>query len=540
LRAKTALYEAAANGHVNVVRALLDRGGANVHKSKFNDWSPLMVAASHGHVAVVEALAGRYSPADLDESNREGNTALHLACRNAHVDVVRLLLAAGANPEAENHNRRRPLHAACHSGNAAIVGILLDRGCDAEARDKSGGSVYHEAAEGGSVDVLALLLTRCVNAKSFAQSAVDCAGHSPLHAAAAAHHAAMCRALVRSCGLDVNARNHAGQPPLITASLKGAPDDVVNALLDAGASWTAADVALARQWGKTRAASLMARREPAPGSIPRLFLGTYKLMGDDAVRGVASALRAGYRALDCAEFYGNQQAIGAALKGCAVDRSALFVCSKVWNASLGRVEASVRDSLAALGLDYLDLALVHWPVRDRHVHAYADLVALQRRGLVRLVGVSNYKVADLEALERAGLPAPAVNQIELSPLLYHRELVDYMRAHGIVPMAYRTLFKGSGDKLAHPVLAVVARKHGRTAGQVSNRWAIQACGAIVLPKSADAGRQEENAGAFDFALDADDVYALSALTKPEDLAAWWESEGGTYAKGVGWDTAAAL
>jgi len=272
-----------------------------------------------------------------------------------------------------------------------------------------------------------------------------------------------------------------------------------------------------------------------PGPIPRLFLGTYKLLGDDALRGVASALRAGYRALDCAEFYGNQQTIGAALKSCCtVDRSALFVCSKVWNASLGRVEASVRDSLAALGLEYLDLALVHWPVPDKHVRAYADLVALQRRGLVRFVGVSNYNMADLEALERAGLPAPAVNQIELSPLLYHRELVDYMRARGIVPMAYRTLFKGSGDKLAHPVLANVARKHGRTAGQVSSRWAIQACGAIVLPKSADADRQEENAGALDFALDVDDVHALSALTKPEDLAAWWDAASGTYAKGVAW------
>jgi len=269
---------------------------------------------------------------------------------------------------------------------------------------------------------------------------------------------------------------------------------------------------------------------------PQLGFGTYKVgvipaSASAAVAGVApattasakdvvlQALQVGYRFLDCAQFYGNERDVGAAIRASGLPRAELFLASKVWTDTIYEgpeaVERQVRRSLADLGTEYLDLCLVHWPVpQGRHVAAYRTLEGLRAQGLLRSIGVSNYTIEDyLELRTQTSVP-PAVNQIEVNPFLYRRTTIDFFRKEGVVIQAYRPLRNGKG--VEHPAVRAVAERVGRTPAQVLGRWVVQH-GCVYLPKSEREERMRENAAVFDFELSPTDMASLDALTTPEAL-----------------------
>ncbi len=246
---------------------------------------------------------------------------------------------------------------------------------------------------------------------------------------------------------------------------------------------------------------------PGGGSMPLLGFGTSGLSGDTAVRATSEALRAGYRHLDTATIYGNERELGVALEATGVGRDDVFVASKLPPDSVARARATLEQSLEALGLDALDLWLVHWPPDGGVVPAWEALLAAQQDGLVRDVGVSNHSLDQLDELTSATGTAPAVNQVKWSPLLFDRGVIDGHRERGVVLEGYSGL---KGGTLEHPVVTGIAQRVGRTAAQVLVRWHLQH-GTVVIPKSQSAERIRSNADVDGFVLSDDDMVALDAL-----------------------------
>jgi len=254
--------------------------------------------------------------------------------------------------------------------------------------------------------------------------------------------------------------------------------------------------------------------------IPILGLGVFQAKsGGEARAAVKWALDAGYRHIDTARIYGNEGDVGAALRESGVPREEVFVTTKLWNADHGydRAIAACKASLGRLGLSYVDLYLVHWPVQGLRLDTWRALEALLGEGKCRAIGVSNYMIRHLDELLARAKVVPAVNQIELSPFLYPRDLVRTCEDKGIVLEAYSPLTKGL--RLTHPAIVAVARKHRRSAAQILIRWALEHR-FVVLPKSVRRERIAENAAVFDFSLDAEDLRALDALD--EGLHTGWD------------------
>lgn len=245
--------------------------------------------------------------------------------------------------------------------------------------------------------------------------------------------------------------------------------------------------------------------------MPVLGLGVWKTpKGVDTVNAVASALRAGYRLIDTATLYDNEADVGAAVHASATDRSSLFVTTKLWNADQG-FEAARRafeGSRSALRDEVVDLYLVHWPVTGRRKESWRALVDLQREGRVRAIGVSNFTVRHLEELLGESEVVPAVNQVEFSPFLFQRDLLEFCRGHRIQLEAYAPLTRG--HRLDHPVLRRIAEGHRRTPAQVVLRWALQH-EVVVIPKTIHPERMRENAGALEFALGRGEMEEIDAL-----------------------------
>ena len=233
---------------------------------------------------------------------------------------------------------------------------------------------------------------------------------------------------------------------------------------------------------------------------------------------VEMALDVGYRFLDCAEFYGNEAEVGKAIAKSGVPRDELFLASKCWTTTIHKgpeaVQAQLEKTLKDLGVDYIDLYCIHWPVPGKHVAAYQQLEKAQAAGLVRSLGVSNYAVEDLEELMESASVVPAINQIEINPFLHRSETIAFCESKGVKLQSYRSL--RDGKAFNEPTVVAVAAKHGRTAAQVLGRWCVQH-GYIYIPKSVKRERMEENMRVFDFELDADDMAKLDALTTPEAL-----------------------
>lgn len=250
-------------------------------------------------------------------------------------------------------------------------------------------------------------------------------------------------------------------------------------------------------------------------SIPQLGFGLYKVPEDDAARLVSTAASLGYRHFDGAAFYGNERGVGAGLQQVmesGIPREELFVTSKVWNTEQGyeKTLASFEKTHTDLGLDFLDLFLIHWPCPERNlfVETYKALKKLKEEGLVRAIGVSNFRLQDLEVLLNETAVIPAVNQIELHPWLAQKELRAFHEKHGITTEAWSPLARGA--LLEDPVVLAIAHELNVSAAQVLVRWHLQH-GIVVFPKTSSEERMRTNADVFGFELNDDQMSRLDAL-----------------------------
>jgi 2,5-diketo-D-gluconate reductase A len=246
--------------------------------------------------------------------------------------------------------------------------------------------------------------------------------------------------------------------------------------------------------------------------IPQFGFGVFQIPPAETARAVRTALEAGYRHIDTAQMYRNEEGVGAGIaeSGCA--REDVFVTTKLANDAHGHDNAitALEGSLRRLGLDHVDLYLIHWPLphKDNYVRTWQGFEDILRAGKARAIGVSNFQPAHLDRLAEESTVVPAVNQIELHPALQQHELRAYHQAHGIATEAWSPL--AQAEILADPVLAELAEKHGRTAAQVVLRWHLQ-LGNIVFPKSSSPERIRENIDVFGFELDDEDMTAIGKL-----------------------------
>ncbi len=251
-------------------------------------------------------------------------------------------------------------------------------------------------------------------------------------------------------------------------------------------------------------------------SIPQLGFGVFRVPPDETERLVSEALELGYRHLDTAAVYRNEVGVGRAIRASGIERSELFVTTKLFNDRQGSVEApkAFAESLAALALDYVDLYLIHWPAPrfDLYVDTWQVLEGIQREGGARSIGVSNFLPHHLERLLARAEIVPAVDQIELHPVLQQRGVVEFCRARGIAIEAWSPLGAGQLPLFTAPAVADAASAHGRTPAQIVLRWHIQ-LGNIVFPKSSSIERMRENMAIFDFGLSDDEMAAITALER---------------------------
>jgi methylglyoxal/glyoxal reductase len=260
--------------------------------------------------------------------------------------------------------------------------------------------------------------------------------------------------------------------------------------------------------------SLEDRVEIAPGvMMPRLGIGTFRSAGGYEVEHeVAYALRIGYRGVDTASMYGNEEGVGRALSRGGIPRDDVFVASKVWNDEQGydSTLAACERSLRRLGLERLDLYLIHWPIADLTRDTWRAMEKLVEDGLTRAVGVCNFLVPNLEdLLSFANIP-PAVDQVEHHPRLQQPELREFCRGNGITMQAWAPIRRGAVTQI--PEIIDIARAHDKTPAQVSIRWILQH-GVTTIPKSVHEARIAENAEVFDFELSADEMAVIDTLDR---------------------------
>jgi len=251
-------------------------------------------------------------------------------------------------------------------------------------------------------------------------------------------------------------------------------------------------------------------------TIPQLGFGVFQIPPDETAQAVNTAIELGYRHIDTAQGYRNERGVGEGIRASGLDRGQVFVTSKLNNDAHEPNEArrAFAGTLAALGTEYVDLFLIHWPLPTRNggdfVTTWRTMIEFLRDGRARSIGVSNFQIPHLERLAAETDVLPAVNQIEVHPYLTNEAVRAYGRAHGIATEAWSPIAKGR--VLDDPTVTRIADKVGRTPAQVVLRWHIEH-GDIVFPKSSSPARMRENMGLFDFALDAADSAALSALDR---------------------------
>ncbi|RPF38474.1 aldo/keto reductase [Streptomyces sp. TLI_185] len=248
--------------------------------------------------------------------------------------------------------------------------------------------------------------------------------------------------------------------------------------------------------------------------IPQLGFGVFQVRDAETTAAVSAALEAGYRSIDTAAVYGNETGVGAALASSGIDRRELCVTTKLWNADQG-YDATLRAfeaSLAKLGLEYVDLYLIHWPTPARNLYreSWQAIEKLAADGRIRAAGVSNFQPAQLRRLLEGSALVPAVNQIELHPGLQQRELRALHAELGIATEAWSPLAQGA--VLDESALTEIAERHGKSPAQVVLRWHLQ-LGNIMIPKSVTPARIRENIDVFDFALGEEEMTAIAALDR---------------------------
>mgnify|MGYP002619318118 FL=1 len=258
--------------------------------------------------------------------------------------------------------------------------------------------------------------------------------------------------------------------------------------------------------------------------MPLLGLGVYKATGEnEAENAIISAVESGYRLIDTASVYKNEENVGRGIASCGIPRNELFITTKVWNTAqrLGDIQGAFERSLDRLKLDYVDLYLIHWPVPGCYLNTWKEMEKFLESGRVLSIGVSNFEIRHLEELRKVSGIVPAVNQIECHPLCYPRELIEYCQANGIQVQAYAPLARGA--YLDNDILCVLGTKYAHTPAQIGLRWAVQK-GISVIPKSTRPERIAANARIFDFEIEQEDMDLLDTLNQnyhsshvPEDL-----------------------
>lgn len=266
---------------------------------------------------------------------------------------------------------------------------------------------------------------------------------------------------------------------------------------------------------KTELGSVADRVEVADGvMMPRLGLGTSQAYPGKVETEIRVGLELGYRLIDTASMYGNEREIGAAVAASGLPRHEVFLATKVWNTDQG-FQTTLRSfdaSRRRLGVDYVDLYLIHWPQPGTTAETWRAMEELVRRGDVRAIGVCNFMKVHLEELARTAIMAPAVNQFELHPWMQRPQLQQYCLEHGITIQAWAPVMRGRASRV--PELASIGGRYGKTGAQVSIRWLLQK-GFTTIPKSTHEDHLRENADVFDFELSDEDMRAIEALDRDE-------------------------
>lgn len=253
-------------------------------------------------------------------------------------------------------------------------------------------------------------------------------------------------------------------------------------------------------------------------TIPQLGFGVFQVPPEETRKIVEDALEAGYRHIDTAAAYGNEAGVGAAIATSGIPREELFITTKLRNGEQGNAAAAFENSRKALGLDFVDLYLIHWPVpsQNQFVEAWTAMEKLYAKGEIRAIGVSNFLAGDLDTLLAAGNTTPAVNQIELHPTFQQAGVAAKSRSHGITVEAYSPL--GQGSDLSAETVRRLADKHNATPAQIVLAWHL-GCGNIVIPKSADSKRMRENLAATGVTLSAEELAAVGSLESGQRIGA---------------------
>ncbi len=249
---------------------------------------------------------------------------------------------------------------------------------------------------------------------------------------------------------------------------------------------------------------------------PRLGFGVWQIPADETETIVKTAIDTGYRLIDTAAIYGNEKGVGDAVRNCGLKRDELFITTKLWNTHHGydQTMAAFDESMNTLGLDYIDLYLIHWPAPKigLYVKSWEAMIQLRDEGRIKSLGVANFNAAHLQLLLDETGVLPVLNQIELNPRFQQIELRNFHREQGILTQSWSPM--GNGMLWSNPVLTAIAHKHQRAVAQIILRWHLQ-LGCMVIPKSVTPSRIAENFRVFDFALDADDMAAIARLDEAD-------------------------